>query len=297
MKNSKAAILSVMASGALWGVISFFIRALDAGGLNSLQISFVRMFVSAVVFSLFVLIKDKSKFKIKLRDLWMFAGTGIVSIVVFNGLYFYTMINSQASVAVVLLYTSPVFIMILSAFLFKEKITVRKIIALVLTVIGCACATGLVGSGYKIKPFVLLLGLGSGLFYALYTIFGRVALEKYDTLTVTVYSFIFGLTGSLFVGKPIETTKVLIQNPSLIIWGIGVGIVCTVMPYFLYTYGLQRIESGKAAIIVAVEPVVATVIGILCYGDDCSVVKISGIVFILASIVLLNLKSKNEKSK
>lgn len=293
---NKKAVFSVVFSGILWGIITIFIKKLSANNLDAMQISLIRMIVATPVFAIFLLIKDKSKFKIKLKDLWIFLGTGIISIVIFNTCYFYTMIHSEASVAVVLLYTSPVFIMILSAILFKEKITVRKIIALILTFIGCIFTAGLIGGTHTIKPLILCTGLCSGLAYGLYTIFGRVALKKYDTLTVTVYTFIFGLIGSLFVGKPVETVKEISAQPSLILWCLGIGFFCTVLPYFFYTWGLQRMESGKAAILVAVEPLVGSALGMIFYNEICSVAKIFGIAMILAAIVILNLPVKSKNS-
>lgn len=293
--NNKKAVFSVLLAGVLWGLITIFIKSLSAGGLDAMQISLVRMIVAAPMFTLFLLIKDKAKLRIRLKDIWMFVGTGIISVVLFNCCYFYTMIHSQASVAVVLLYTSPVFIMILSAILFKEKITGKKLVALGLTFGGCVLVAGLVGGTYTLKPLIILTGLGSGLFYGLYTIFGRVALKKYDTLTVTVYTFLFGLVGSLFVGRPIDTAEGIRNNPALLIWCLGIGVICTVLPYFFYTWGLQRMESGKAAIIVAVEPLVGAVLGMAVYNESKDIMKIIGIVLILSAIVILNLPEKTHR--
>lgn len=290
------AVLSVILAGILWGIISFFIKGLSAAGFDSMQISCVRMITASVIFTVIIAIISPEKLKVKIKNLPVFIGTGIVSIVLFNCCYFYTIIKSQASVAVVLLYTSPVFVMILSAVIFKERITVKKIIALILTLCGSICVAGLLGGGYRITPIVLLTGLGSGLFYALYTIFGRFALEKYDTVTVTVYTFIFAALGSLPIGKLNKTVEIITSNPKIILYCIGVGIICTVLPYFLYTWGLQRMESGKAAIFVAVEPVVGAVVGMTFYNEPYNFLKILGMVFIVGSIILLGF-SDSIKSK
>ena len=107
----------------------------------------------------------------------MFIGTGIISVSLFNICYFYTIINSEASLAVVLLYTSPVFVVLISAVLFKEKINLNKIIALILSFAGCVFTAGILG-GIKVRPFIIVTGVASGLFYALYSIFGKFALKK-----------------------------------------------------------------------------------------------------------------------
>ena len=292
--NSIQAVVAVLLAGILWGVINIFIKTLSAHGLDALQISLIRMTVAVIVFPLVVLIKDRSKFRIRIKDIWIFICTGIVSVVLFNVCYFYTMIQSQASVAVVLLYTSPIFVMLISALVFKEKITAQKIIALVLTFGGCILVAGLIGGSYVISPMILLTGIASGFFYALYSIFGNVGLKKYDTMTVTVWTFIFGFLGSLPFGKIGQTIAVFAKEPSLILWGVGIGVVSTALPYFFYTWGLNRMEPSKAAILVAVEPLVGCIIGMTVFKEPHNAMKLIGIAMILAAIVLLNLNFRRK---
>ena len=163
--------LSILAAGILWGCISLFINPLCDMGFSVVQISVIRQFISALLFGILILITDPSRFRIRLKDIWIFICSGVVSVSLFGACYFYTIEQSQASVAVVLLYTSPIFVMIISAIAFKEKVTVQKLAALVLTFAGCVFCSGLIGNSYTVRASVLLTGLASGLFYALYTIF------------------------------------------------------------------------------------------------------------------------------
>jgi drug/metabolite transporter (DMT)-like permease len=280
---------SVIAAGVLWGIISFFINALSAAGMSAMQITFVRMAVSAPLMLMAAAVICRGKLRLNLKDIWMFAGTGIVSIVLFNICYFYTMIHSEVSIAVVLLYTSPVFIMLISAVFFKEKITLSKLAALGMTFGGCVLVAGLSG-GSSVMPFIVITGLASGLFYGLYTIFGRIALKKYDSLTVTVYTFIFGLIGSAPVGDAAGAFRIISDQPSLIFWCAGIGIFCTILPYFLYTWGLARMDPSKAAITVAVEPMVGAVIGMTFYQENSSPARLAGIALIIGALVVLNVK-------
>jgi drug/metabolite transporter (DMT)-like permease len=285
--KTKASIAVILA-GILWGCITLFVRRLSAAGLTSMQIALARLAVSAVLFSLFLLIRDPSRFRIALKDLWMFIGTGIVSLDFFITCYFYTMVHGQASIAVVLLYTSPVFVMLFSAVLFREAITRRKLLALCLTVAGCVFVSGILSGSLSMRPLVFLSGIASGLLYALYTIFGRYALKKYDTLTVTAYTFLFAFIGALFLGDPAGLTQVLRAQPGLLLPLVGIAFVSTVLPYLLYTWGLQHIDSGKAAILVAVEPVVGSVIGMTVFGEPHDFAKLIGIGLIIAAIITLN---------
>ena len=294
MERTKA-VAAVLAAGVMWGCISLFIRPLSAAGLDSTQIAAVRMLVAAPVFFAVTAIRSRESLRVRARDLWMFVGTGVLSVTLFNFCYFYTIIHSEASVAVVLLYTSPVFILLLSALLFRERITMRKVTALALTFVGCVCVAGLTG-GTRLSALVLLTGIGSGLFYALYTIFGRVALQRYDTVCVTAYTFLFGLLGTLPFSNPAQIVRLASTQPKLLLLYLGVGVCCTVLPYYFYTWGLQRMESGKAAILVAVEPMVGAVVGMTVFHESRSAVKLVGVACILTAIVLLNLP-QNAHSK
>ena len=190
-------ILSILLSGILWGIISIFIRKLSTAGLDSMQICFVRLLFAAPIFIIAALIFSPARMRIRLRDIWIFLGTGVVSVFLFNFFYFYTIIHSEASIAVVLLYTSPIFVMILSRILFKEKIGAEKIISVAMTFIGCILVSGVTEGGTTLAPLVALVGVMSGLFYALYTIFGTFGLKRYDPLTVTAYTFLFAFIASL----------------------------------------------------------------------------------------------------
>lgn len=288
--NGRLAIAAVVLAGVLWGVIGVFVRQMSAAGMTLLQIVMARALVSLVVFLPVLACVDRTKLRIRPRDAWMFAGTGIVSLVLFNFCYFYTIAHRQAAVGAVLLYTSPIFILLLSAILFRERITRWKLFCLVLTALGCALVTGVCGGVQGVTWDVVLLGLASGLLYGLYTIFGRFALKRYDAQTVTLWTFAFCVLGSAPFADLPALGRVLAQTPSVLLWTAGIGIVSTLLPYLLYTWGLQRMENGKAAIIVAVEPLVAAVLGICCWEEKSEPAKLAGIACILLAIVLLNVR-------
>ena len=156
--NQKATA-AVLGAGSLWGVISIFVRNLNAMGLTAIQISLLRAMGGAAVMVLFLALTRRDLLKIKLRHIWYFVGTGIISLALFNLCYFTVIELSQASIAVVLLYTSPIFIMVISAIVFKEKITRNKLLALVMVFAGCVLVAGLLGGGYALTPTILLLGV------------------------------------------------------------------------------------------------------------------------------------------
>lgn len=283
-------IFSTVLAGFLWGIISVFLKNLVNSGFASMQVLAVRSVLSAVFMLIFLFFKNRRLLKIELRDLWMFVGTGVISLTFFSVCYFYTIIESGAGVAVILLYTSPVFVLLLSALLFREKITKFKIIALVLTFTGCIFVSGAGGENHlSLRGF--LIGLCAGLGYALYSIFSRFALKKYDSLTVTFYTFLFSSLSAVPLSNLAGITPLL--NSTTVLLSCGIALVCTVLPYIFYTFGLTGLENSKAAIFVTVEPLVGTLAGIFLWHENITAFKALGILLIFIALLFNQKDSKN----
>lgn len=282
--NDKLKYLYVFAAGCFWGIISLFLKPLLDMGFTQVQTVTLRCLIAAFILGIIMLITDKKSFKIKLKDLWCFFGTGLLSLMFFSLTYFYSMTYNGVCVAVILLYTSPVFVMLLSLLLFKEKITSKKIKALVLTIVGCTLVSGIAG-GYSIGIKGLVLGICSGFGYALYSIFSRYALQRnYDSMTISFYTFLFCGLGCLPFSEPGRMLQNLSTEANLL--ALGLGFICCVLPYLCYTKGLQYVENSKASIIVAVEPVIASFIGILVYHEQITVLKLLGVALVLSAVVI-----------
>ncbi len=97
-----------------------------------MEITAFRSLVTAVLMLAGMALFKRKELRVKWKDLWCFAGTGILSVAFFNVCYFTCMNYATLSVAAILLYTAPSFVMVFSYFLFKEKIGGRKLIALAL---------------------------------------------------------------------------------------------------------------------------------------------------------------------
>ncbi|MBR2789577.1 MAG: DMT family transporter [Eggerthellaceae bacterium] len=121
MQKALPYILVALAA-TCWGFTGLFNRFITPMGLSQTQMFFMRCLVPTVVLGLWLLAKDRGAFRIRLRDIWMFLGSGLLSLTMFGLAYFSAMQVMPLSVAVVLLYTSPVWVMLFSAPLFKERL-------------------------------------------------------------------------------------------------------------------------------------------------------------------------------
>ena len=293
--NRKGALLVILA-GTCWGVISIFINYLSAAGLGEMQISFLRQLFAVLVFALVILVRDRSKFRILLKDLALLMLVGFINGVLFNFLYFYTIINSRASIAVVLLYTSPVFVIILARIFFGEKITRNKFTALVLTVAGCLFVTGVIGEGYMPPPVAILTGVLTGLAYALNNILTSAAVKKNDPLTVTFYTLFFSFLFLIPFSGWGSLTSLCRANPMILVVAFLMCLVTAVFAQYFFSMGLKLIESGKAAIYGATEPIVGSLVGILIFHEESNLMKIAGIIMVIAAILLIG-KSDAEQGE
>lgn len=275
-----------LSGAALWGLIGLFVHGLYTYGWTPWEVVAARVVFSGVVMILFLFFYDRSLLRIQLRDTFYFFGTGILSIVFFNWCYFFVMQKASLSLAVILLYTGPVFVAILSRFVFGEPFTSKKIAALLLTVVGCGLAIGFFPVlEYQLSWTVMAVGLCSGFCYALYSIFGKIVSQRYSSFTITTYSFLFAALFMIPFGGWIDRLDTFLF-PAVSIYAAGLAIVPTCLAYVLYTFGLARMESSKASIFATVEPVVAVLIGIVVFDDVITFWKALGMILILTAIVL-----------
>ena len=108
--------LLVLAAGSFWGLMGLLVRSLNEAGLSSMEICFIRAVITFVCMLAGLLLFDRKAIRVRGRDIWCFIGTGAFSVTFFNFCYFKTITLTSLSVAAVMLYTAPAFVMLMSAF-------------------------------------------------------------------------------------------------------------------------------------------------------------------------------------
>ena len=280
-----------MLAGICWGLTGLCNRFATALGYSQAQILFARCVVPFVVLGIWLVATNRDAFRIRLRDLWCFLGSGLFSVTMFGLAYMNAMQHMSLSLAVVLLYTAPVFVMVLSALFFHERITRVKVAALACVIVGVLLTAGVFAGEIATSPVGIALGLTAGIGYALYSIFSRFAFERgYTSDTVTFYTFLFS---SLAVGLLTDIPQMVALTTSVeaVGWLLALGFVTCLFPYVLYTRGLEGVENGVAAILATIEVAVATAMSTLVFHEPFGVMNACGIVLLFAGIVLMNMKT------
>ena len=287
--NKKLCIFLVFLSGCFWGITGIFVRILGEYGFNSVQVACMRSISAPLILAIFSLIKNRSFPKLKLRDIPVFIGSGIISVFLTGMFYFAAIERASVSVACILMYTAPIFVIFFSFFIFKEKIGAKKSVATLIAFLGCVLVSGFFGSEQKISTAALLFGIGSGISYALYSIFSKIAINKgYSSFDITFFSFVAAGIMSLFFCDFNSLVSAASQHKELLDYYPLTGLVASVVPYLLYTLGLSGLESGTAAVISCSEPMVACLVSVFILSEPITGFGLLGIALIMISVVILS---------
>ena len=287
----KKGIYFALFAGILWGAsLGAFSRCLSELGFLPMQITAVRVTLSAILFVISALVHNRQAFRIQIKDVWIFFCAGLVSITAFSWCYFTSTKYCSLAVAEILSFTSPIWVLLLSALLFHEHITKLKKISIFLVLFGCILVCGMLRGVENISVVGILTGLMSGIAFATYTIFTRFAVTKYTTLTINLYSFIIAALSAIIIGKP-EKTLQMIVTPEAIQVIVFLGTLCGALPYYLYTKAMEVLDNSTACILTTIEPVVATVVSVYFYHEKLYLSTIIGIIIIITAVTVVSLKN------
>lgn len=283
------AYIFVIIAGICWGMIGVFTRAISALGFTEMQMLFVKGVLAAALLFLLVLSRDRGLFRLKKwTDIRYFIGTGICSFTFFSWCYMKAINLTSLGVAAVLLYTAPTFVMLFSLVLFQEKMSKKKGLVLGMTFLGCVLVAGPLEGGVSFGWQGLFVGLCAGIGYALYSIFGTLAIRRgYGSLTISFYTF---LTAAVFMAFCVNPPEIVRQITALDAWPLLIvfSLLTTVVPYLCYTKGLSSLPASRASVMATIEPVVAAILGIVVFHESASVMKLAGIALVLFSVVLMS---------
>ena len=277
----------VLAAASLWGTLGYFGRRLYPLGITPLELTSVRATVGFLGLALWSA-RTPTRLRIRPRDLPFFALYGSISVALFQWLYFATIERTTLANAAALLYTAPAFVVLLARAAGDQRVTRLQLAALAMVLAGVFLVTGaaasLVGGSGRISAAALALGLGSGLTYGLYTVFGKRALARYDAVQTVFWAFAFGVLALSLAARPWEP---FIAHPTATPLLVALGLLPTLAAYMLYIGGLRRLPAATAAMLATAEPVVATLIGVTLLGETMEPGQAAGVALIVAAALAL----------
>ncbi len=276
----------VASAAVLWGSLGIAGRVAFQAGVQPLEAAFYRAAIAFVVLLGLTARTHPGGLRVRAGDLPLFAAYGLVSFAAFFFVYLYAIRETSVATAAILLYTAPAFVVLLSAALFHERLTGRTLAAVALAFAGCVLVVG--GrdlTALRVPLPGALAGLAAGLTYALYSIFGKIALSRYPPAPTLTYALGFGTlalgtaalaTGQVGLGHPPRAWAALAY--------LAVG--ATAAPQLLYLAGLRSLHAGRASLIATVEPVVAAALGLLILKEPLQPSQVAGGLLVLSAVWL-----------
>lgn len=281
-------VSAVLIATMCFGFLGLFNRFLQNDfGLASIDVTFVRLSFASMILLIILAIFAPGTLRIRLKDtpyILLFAIFKLLSdLFLFNA-----QTTTSLSLATLLQMTSPYFIMVFSFLLFKEKITVKKFIAMIIASIGCVLVTHVVTGHLSLDAAGILSGIMSGLCYGLFLLGNKVYYDRgMNSAASLFYTFLFA---SVIVLPFIHFEP--LGNTVTDITGLGAclvfGAVLTLVPFYLLAISLRYLEPTTVSVLGVMELVASTMVGFFFFDEVLEAVDIGGILLVIASVFIIN---------
>lgn len=256
------------------------------GGIHPVTLAAARILLGAGMFLVYILVTDPKKLRVERRDWLFFLLFGLLTVAVFHFSFNYAIYYTGVATASILLYTAPAFVTLLSIFFFGEKPTVKRLAALVLTLLGCFAISRAAGE-LAFNRAGILFGLASGFAYGLWSILGKKGLVRYSAEVINFYNLLIGgiflLIAALFIAGP-STFRISAGGMGGILL---MTFLTTFIPYNLYVNGMNYLSASKASILANFELVIAVVLSRLLFREPFTLFKMLGFAAIGAGLLLI----------
>lgn len=279
----------------MFGSSGIYVRTLTQNGINQTTLLFLRFTIAIIPILIAILATNKKLIKARLSDIPLFLVCAL-SIIGLNLFYNQSMNTVPLSLAAVLLSLAPIFVLIFAYILFREKITKRKLICMVLAIIGCVLTTGILENSLSNIPlFGIVSGVGAALFWAIYVMASKKSMENENhTFTILLYAIIFISIALIPFTNFGQITSFVSINPLMCtIFLVIHSTFSFALPYILSTVSLNYMDSGVSTILISgAEPLAALIFGALIYSEIPTVLIFCGFILTIIAMMLLTSEKK-----
>ena len=278
----------ILIAATLWATLGIIFKVLISDyGLARITIAFFRASLPAALLLAALVFRRPDMLRIAWRDVVLFLAFGSLGIAAFYISYITAIDLIGMSVAAVLLYTAPAWVAVISALFLGERMTTRKLVAVALATIGCALVARIYDvHGLQLNVWGILAGLSAGLTYALYSVFNKVGVRRYDGWTVLAYGL---LLGAVFLA-PLQSPQLLLdalRQPGAVAWLMALALGPTIGAGLAFNAGLRHIPVSSASVVATLEPVIASVLAFVFLRERLDPGQLIGGALILVAVISL----------
>ena len=287
------AIMAVIIAAVMFGFTGVFSRFFyNERGIGPMEVTLIRVLVSAAVMLIVLGILARDHLRINRKDIPLMIAFGAFKMGA-DVTFFYSQETISLCLSTLLQMTAPYYVMLLSLVIFKEKLTIKKLICICIGTIGCIFVTGILYGNLTVRAEGILSAILSGVFIGLFTICGKVSNDRgikpstslfYSMLIATLLTIPFS-----DIGEAVNA----VSDPVGLGNALALGILITLVPYFLFVWSTQYIEPTVAIVISVSEVVTAAIVGFVLFDEEITAFGIVGMILIMASVVLMGIKFRN----
>ena len=293
MNKKLIGILCAIGAAVCYGTNPLGALNLYAEGMNTPSVLFYRFGLAWLIVAVVMLFRRES-LKVDRREFFTLTALGVLFI--FSSLTLYLSFHRMpAGVASTILFTYPVMTAAIMAVFFRERIRTGTIMSILLSFVGVLLLYWSDGSGTLHIGGVALV-LVSALTYALYIIVVDKSPLAMSSFKINFYVLFYCAAGmalfALLSGQPLQ----LPPTPRAWLWVSWLAVVPAIMALVMMVYAAKYIGSTPTAILGALEPTTAVLIGVFVFAEPFTLRLLLGIVLILASVTIVVLAKGNKRA-
>jgi drug/metabolite transporter (DMT)-like permease len=255
--------------------------------IDGLTLVTLRAVTATLLLWFWLALTDRTALRIPRSAMPALSLLGLVAVTIFYPALFYTYAWTGVAVGTILLYLSPAMVTCGAALFLGEPLTRRKVGALVATLLGSTLVVQLYQPSHLTGSATgIAVGLLAAASYATYSVLGKHLVGQYRMATV--------LAAYLLVGTVLLIAVKLWVSPAVwpapreaIAVGLVTGVLGTLLPITLYTYGLSRLPASEASVMLTLEPVVAVILAGVVLGESLAPSQWLGVTAVLGGLMLL----------
>ncbi len=285
MSRTAAGILSGLTAAAIWGGM-YVVSKVVLNVIPPFTLITTRLLLGGMV--LWLVLARRGGLRVPARQFWQVFGVGAIGYGISLGFQFVGTKLSTAANGSLVTSATPAFILLFAALILREKITTRRLLALLLSTLGVLAVID--PRSARIDPELFLGNLSliaAALTWALYSVLVRLVTRQLDVLSVSFIAFLGGL--------PIVVPAGVLENsvqqigaitPGIIAGVLFLGIICTALAMALWNNAFAQLDAGLASLTFFAQPVVGSLLGWLFLGDRITVLFLLGGVLIAFGLVI-----------
>lgn len=291
MKKKTTAYFYLLITFFAWGSL-YVVSKFVLGKVPPFTVSFIRYLIAGT--ALFFILKKRKHGKIEKQDYKYIFLIGFVGYTLATSAQLLGTKYSNASLASLINSMNPISIMILAAIILKEKLTVKKVVCIIMSIIGVYTIIGSVNGNVQVLG--ILISVFAVLTWSVMSVYVRKVTQKYDAIQITTYGIIVAAFCTLPLSA-IELANTYVQfDWSIILWLLYMGLVCTALAHVLWNKSLSILEAGTCSSFYPLQPMVAVFLGWIFLGEKMNVNFIIGAVLIIAGVLFSLIEPKAQKS-